>query len=345
MPPTDASAGVVPDAARLAAAYAATRAATRRTPLLECEPLARACGAARLFVKAEGLQRTGSFKLRGAMWRLMQLSPPERARGVVAFSSGNFAQGLAAAGRDLGVPVSIVMPHDAPEPKRHATEGFGARVILSQHGDRPREAVAAQMARDIATDEGLVLLHPFDDPDVVAGQGAVGLEALEQMAEAGAQPDVVACPVGGGGLMGGVALALRAAHPQAAIYGVEPAGYDGMGRSLRAQDRVTAPGGPTICDALQATRPGAATFAACRQAGVLGLAVTDAPVAQAMLRAFETLKLVLEPSGAVALAAVLAGLMPVAGHSVLVITSGGNIALDRFARIIADHAPSAQGTS
>ena len=329
MPLTD-----VPSAERMAAAFAATRAATRRTPLLESEVLARECGASRLFVKAEGLQRTGSFKLRGAMWRLMQLTPAERRRGVVAFSSGNFAQGLAAAGRDLMVPVTIVMPFDAPEAKRRATEALGARVILSDHGDRPREEVAQTLARDLAAEQGLVLLHPFDDPDVVAGQGGAGLEALEQMAAAGAVPDVVVCPVGGGGLMGCVALAVRWAHPAAAIHAVEPEGYDGMGRSLPAGERVRAPGGPTICDALQATMPGVATFAACQQAGVTGMAVGDAPVAYAMGRAFEVLKLVLEPSGAVALAVVLAGLLPVTGRCVLIIASGGNIAFDRFAQCV-----------
>ena len=168
---------MVPSAHDLATAFAATRRLTVRTPLLESPGLAEATGAARVFVKAECLQRAGSFKIRGATWRLMQLSDAERARGVVAYSSGNFAQGLAAAGKAAGVPVTIVMPDDAPEMKRRATEGFGARVVLSHHGDRPREEVASALARELSQTEGLVLLHPFDDPAIVAGQAAVGLEA------------------------------------------------------------------------------------------------------------------------------------------------------------------------
>jgi hypothetical protein len=164
-----------------------------------------------VFVKAECLQRAGSFKIRGATWRLMQLSDAERARGVVAYSSGNFAQGLAAAGKAAGVPVTIVMPDDAPEMKRRATEGFGARVVLSHHGDRPREEVASALARELSQTEGLALLHPFDDPAIVAGQAAVGLEAQEQLSEAGAVADLVLCPdyviVGAGSA--GCALAYR----------------------------------------------------------------------------------------------------------------------------------------
>lgn len=319
----------------MAAARRALAGRVRLTPLLESDVLARECGAARLFVKAEGLQRTGSFKLRGALWRLMQLSEVERARGVVAFSSGNFAQGLAAAGRDLGVPVTIVMPVDAPAAKREATEALGAEVVLSHHGDAPREVMAAALARELAAERGLVLLHPFDDPAVIAGQGTAGLEALAQMAEAGAVPEVVACPVGGGGLLGGVSLVMRAAEPGVAIWGCEPVGHDGMGRSLRAGDRVAAPGGATLCDALQAPMPGLATFAACRSAGVEAVAVANAPVAQAMARAFDVLKLVLEPSGAVALAAVMSGAVPVADKVVLVVASGGNVAFDRFADCLA----------
>lgn len=337
MPLTD-----LPSPDRIAAAHAGVRDVARETPCLESPVLAAEAGAARLFVKAEGLQRTGSFKLRGALWRLMQLDPAARARGVVAFSSGNFAQGLAAAGRELGVPVTIVMPVDAPEAKRRATEALGAEVVLSHHGDAPREVVAAALARDLAAERGLTLLHPFDDPEVVAGQGTTALEALAQMAAAGAVPEVVASPVGGGGLLGGVSLAMRAAHPGVAIWGAEPVGHDGMGRSLRAGERVAAPGGPTVCDALQAPMPGVATFAACRAAGVQGVAVADGPVMRAMARAFEELKLVLEPSGAVGLAAVLSGAVPVAGKVVLVIASGGNIAFDRFAECLA-RAARAQG--
>jgi threonine dehydratase len=326
---------LVPSSADLAAAYAVTRAATQRTPLLDCDALARATGAARALVKAESLQSTGSFKIRGAYWRLWCLPPEDRARGVVAFSSGNFAQGLAAAGRSLGVPVTIVMPADAPALKREATEGYGARVILSHHGDRPREEVAAALARDIAAREGLVLLHPFDDPLIVAGQAGAGLELLEQVQDLGLTADVVACPVGGGGLLGGVALALHYASPATAIWAVEPEGYNGMGLSLLAGEMRRVPGAtPTISDALQATAPGTAPLAAARKAGVRGVAVADGPVAHAMRFAFERLKLVLEPSGAVALAAVLDGQIPVRGKTVVIVATGGNVALGRFTALV-----------
>jgi threonine dehydratase len=327
----------VPTLAELDAAYAVTRRATQRTPLLRSEALARETGAAEVWVKAESLQWTGSFKLRGAYWRLTQLTPAERARGVVAFSSGNFAQGLAAAGRAQGVPVTIVMPFDAPEPKRVATEGYGARVVLSQHGDRPREEVAAALARQIAAEQGLTLLHPFDDRAVVVGQGGAGLEALEQLGDSAV--DLLACCVGGGGLLGGVSLAFRYRSPGTELWAVEPEGYDGMGVSLSAgQITRVASGRVTICDALQATQPGAAPFAAARAAGVRGMSVPDAPVRRALRFAFERLKLVLEPSGAVALAALLDGRLPVAGRRVLVYATGGNVSVEAFSRYLAEGA-------
>lgn len=326
----------IPTPADLAAAYAVTRKVTTRTPLLEAPTLAAAIGAARVFVKPESLQRAGSFKIRGAYWRLSCLAPEDRARGVIAYSSGNFAQGLAAAGQMLGVPVTIVMPIDAPDTKRRATEGFGARVVLSDHGTRPREEVAAALARQMAGDAGLVLLHPFDDPLIVAGQAGAGLEALEQLAEAGAVADIVACPVGGGGLLGGVALAFHHAQPATQVFAVEPLGYDGMGRSLAAGQRLRVAGqAPTICDALQATEPGAAPFAAARAAGVTGVAVEDAAVRRALRVGAETLKLVLEPSGAVALAAALEGALPAQDRTVLILATGGNIAADKFMALLA----------
>ncbi len=322
---------MIPSLEDINEAYAATRRVTRRTPLLDVPALAAATGAARAFVKAESLQTAGSFKIRGATWRLMRLSSAERVAGVVAYSSGNFAQGLAAAGQAQGVPVTIVMPVDAPEMKRLATEALGARVVLSHHGDRPREEAASALAKEIAARDGLTLLHPFDDPLIVAGQAGAGLEALEQLAEAGARADLVACPVGGGGLLGGVSLAFRNADPAVAIKAVEPEGYNGMGQSLAAGSaQRVATGQATICDALQATQPGDAPFAAARWSGVEGLSVDDAAVRRAMLFAFERLKLVLEPSGAIALAALLDGRLPVAGKTVLVFVTGGNVAFDAF---------------
>jgi len=328
---TRTRAPAVPGLAALREAYAATRAETEETPLLAAPALAGAGGAAQVFVKPESLQWAGSFKVRGAYWRLLQLSPGERALGVVAYSSGNFAQGLAAAGARLGVPVTIVMPEDAPAPKRAATEGYGARVVLSAHGERPREEVAAETARGLAEAEGLTLLHPFDDPAIVAGQAGAGLEAIAQLGARAAHADLVLCCVGGGGLIGGVSLAFHYLSPTARVIAVEPEGYDSMGSSLRhGSVRRVASGASTICDALQATAPGAAPFAAAAAAGVTGMTVSDAEVRHALLFAFERLKLVLEPSGAVALAALLSGRVDAAGQSVLVYLTGGNVSLEAF---------------
>lgn len=322
---------MIPSKSDLVAAYSVTRKVTERTPLLESPALAKACGATRVFIKAESLQKAGSFKIRGATWRLHALSAAERARGVVAYSSGNFAQGLAAAGQAAGVPVTIVMPIDAPEVKRRATEGYGARVILSDHGSGPREEVASALAREVAERDGLALLHPFDDPLIVAGQAGAGLEALEQLAEKGVTPDVIACPVGGGGLMGGLSLACRYALPDVRIFGIEPEGYDGLGASLGAgQATRVASNRRTICDALQATQPGSSPFLSAQFAGVKGLTVTDAAVRAALRQAFEHLKLVLEPSGAVAIAALLQGALPVKGRVAMVVATGGNIAMTDF---------------
>jgi len=328
---------MIPDLDHLRRAYAATSQATQVTPMLESAALARQTGAARVFVKPESLQWAGSFKVRGAYWRLKQLSREEAERGVVAFSSGNFAQGLAAAGQSLGIPVTIVMPVDAPSAKRDATTGYGATVVLTDHGARAREEVAAERARQIAAEQGLALLHPFDDPEIVAGQGGAGLEALDQLAERGAKADLVFCPVGGGGLIGGVALAFRYLWPKTAIYGVEPEGFDGMGASIAHGEIETAPlGPPSICDGLMARRPGQAPFAAVSAAGVRGLTVSDAKVRAAMKIAFERMKLVLEPSGAASLAGLLSGDVAVAGKTVLVVASGGNVSLTDFMRHVTD---------
>ncbi|MCX7304487.1 MAG: threonine/serine dehydratase [Hyphomicrobiales bacterium] len=322
---------LVPDLDHLRRAYAVTSKATQLTPLLDSPALARETGAARVFVKPESLQWAGSFKVRGAYWRLKQLSAAEARRGVVAYSSGNFAQGLAAAGQALGIPVTIVMPIDAPAAKRDATAGFGATVVLTDHGERAREEVASERARQIATDEGLVLLHPFDDPEIVAGQAGVGLEALDQLAAMGAEADMLFCPVGGGGLIGGIALAFHYLSPRTELIGVEPEGFNGMGTSLAHHQIETMPLGPkSICDGLMARRPGEAPFAAVRATGLRGVAVGDASVRRAMKLAFERMKLALEPSGAAPLAALLDGAENVRGKSVLLIASGGNVALADF---------------
>jgi threonine dehydratase len=328
---------LVPDLAHLRRAYAVTSKATQMTPLLESSALAKASGAARVFVKPESLQWAGSFKIRGAYWRLKQLSKDEARRGVVAYSSGNFAQGLAAAGEALGIPVTIVMPVDAPAAKRDATAGYGARVVLTEHGERPREEVASERARQIAAEEGLALLHPFDDPEIVAGQAGAGLEALDQLAARDAKADLLLCPVGGGGLIGGVSLAFRYLSPHTEIIGVEPEGFNGMGSSLARGAIETMPLAPgSICDGLMARAPGKAPFAAVASAGVRGLTVADAAVRRAMKIAFERMKLVLEPSGAASLAALLDGKVEVSGKTVLVVATGGNVSLPDFMKHVAD---------
>ncbi|OBQ96272.1 threonine/serine dehydratase [Mesorhizobium sp. AA23] len=322
---------LVPTLDRLKQAYAVTSTATQVTPLLESPALAREAGAARVFVKPESLQWAGSFKVRGAYWRLKRLSPDEARKGVVAYSSGNFAQGLAAAGQALGIPVTIVMPIDAPAAKRDATAGYGARVVLTDHGERAREEVAAAKAREIAETEHLTLLHPFDDPEIVAGQAGAGLEALDQLAAKQAHADLVFCSVGGGGLIGGVSLAFHYLSPNTEIIAVEPEGFNGMGLSLAHGAIETMPIGPrSICDGLMARKPGEAPFAAVSAAGVRGVTVEDAAVRNAMKIAFERLKLVLEPSGAASLAALLGGKVDVAGKTVLVVATGGNVSLADF---------------
>ncbi|WP_036257709.1 threonine/serine dehydratase [Mesorhizobium sp. WSM3224] len=322
---------LVPSLDHLKQAYAVTSAATQMTPLLESAALARETGAARIFVKPESLQWAGSFKVRGAYWRLNRLSPDEAKKGVVAYSSGNFAQGLAAAGQALGIPVTIVMPIDAPAAKRDATAGYGARVVLTDHGDRAREEVAAAKAREIAETELLTLLHPFDDPEIVAGQAGAGLEALDQLAAKKAHADLVFCSVGGGGLIGGVSLAFHYLSPKTKIIAVEPDGFNGMGSSLAHGAIETMPIGPkSICDGLMARKPGDAPFAAVSAAGVRGVTVDDASVRRAMKIAFERMKLVLEPSGAASLAALLGGKVNVAGKTVLIVATGGNVSLADF---------------
>lgn len=322
---------LVPSLDHLRQAYAVTSRATQITPLLESAALAKETGAARVFVKPESLQWAGSFKVRGAYWRLKRLSPDEARKGVVAYSSGNFAQGLAAAGQALGIPVTIVMPIDAPAAKRDATAGYGARVVLTDHGERAREEVAAAKAREIAETEELALLHPFDDPEIVAGQAGAGLEALDQLAAKDAQADLLFCAVGGGGLIGGVSLAFHYLSPATEIIGVEPEGFNGMGSSLAHGAIETMPIGPkSICDGLMARTPGDAPFAAVKAAGVRGITVDDQSVRSAMRIAFERMKLVLEPSGAASLAALLGGKVDVRGKTVLVVATGGNVSLADF---------------
>ncbi|MDE2486971.1 MAG: threonine/serine dehydratase [Alphaproteobacteria bacterium] len=301
------------------------------TPLIESPALSERIGA-RVLIKPETLQRVGAFKFRGAYNRLAQLSADERTRGVVAFSSGNHAQGVALAARLLGVPAIIVMPSDAPAIKVAATKAYGAQVRLY---DRLRES-REEIANAIAKENGSVVVPSFDDPAIIAGQGTVGLELVRQAQAAGGALDVVLTPISGGGLIAGISLAVKALSPATAIWGVEPAAYDDTRRSLEAGERVTLkPEARSLCDALESPAPGALTFPIMQRnlSGAVG--VTDAEVAEAMRYAFTTLKLVVEPGGCVGLAALLtAKVKPPAGGTVGLVVSGGNVDPDLFAKAI-----------
>jgi threonine dehydratase len=302
----------------------------RRTPLLSHEYLDAAAGG-RVFVKAECLQRTGSFKIRGAYNRLSRLTAEQRITGVVAFSSGNHAQGVALAASLVGIQAVIVMPSDAPASKIEATRAFGAEVVLYDRATESREAVAA----GIADERGALIVPPFDDPYVIAGQGTVGLELVQQLEELGLRPDVVLAAASGGGLVAGISLALGELAPDARIFAVEPALHDDHAQSLAAGEPVEVrPETSSFCDALLAPRPGDLTFAInrTRLAGALG--VSDPEVAEAMAFAFRHLKVVLEPGGAVTLAAILKGRIGLAGGVGVVVASGGNVDPDVYAAAI-----------
>ncbi|HXA38181.1 MAG TPA: threonine/serine dehydratase [Phenylobacterium sp.] len=301
------------------------------TPLIESPALNERLGG-RVLIKPETLQRVGAFKFRGAFNRLSRLSPDERKGGVVAFSSGNHAQGVALAARLLGLPSLIVMPADAPTVKVEATRGYGAEVRFYDRATDDREALAAAAAAE----RGAVVVPAFDDPFIIAGQGTAGVEIAAQARALGPSIDLLLGPVGGGGLMSGVSLAMRALSPATGLYGVEPDGFDDTRRSLEAGERRGAPPGPrSLCDALESPMPGKLTFPILRAhlAGVL--TATDAEVAEAMRYAFATLKLVVEPGGAVALAALLAGKLDLAGRTAAIILSGGNVDAELFSRVLA----------
>lgn len=301
-----------------------------RTPLLQSHELGRRAGA-RVFIKPEMLQRTGSFKFRGAYNRIAQFSQEQRARGVVAFSSGNHAQGVACAAQLFGIPATIVMPRDAPLLKRSRTQAYGAELVLYDRAHEDREAIALR----IAEESGAQLVRPFDDPFVIAGQGTLGLEMAEDFATLGVAPDLVLVPASGGGLMAGVALAMRARFAGVQLMTVEPQGFDDHARSFAAGHREPhRERGSSICDALLASIPGELTFAINRELVAGGVTVNDAEVAEAMRAAFSELKLVAEPGGAVALAALLSGKVEARGKTVAIVMSGGNVDDDLFAQII-----------
>ncbi len=321
--------------------YKTVRRVARETPLLSSPALDELAGR-QLFVKAESLQHTGSFKFRGAFYRLNNLKLQQREKGVVAFSSGNFAQGLARAGQLLGVSVTIVMPKDVPELKVLGTRRYDAAVVFAQPDGRPREVVSAELAACIAHAKHCVLLHPFDDADVVFGHSSLGTELLLQLEEMGEDLPLssLLVPAGGGGLAAGIAVALRSHGSPMRLIAVEPEGYDDLARSLSAgQRQCNGATSPTLCDALQAVSPGAVPFSVLREALHSAVSVTDNEVRFAMRAAAEHLKLILEPSGASALAATLAARSRgfELGDRVGVVCSGGNISPDQFATHLAAH--------
>jgi threonine dehydratase len=287
-----------------------------RTPLLHSPALDAACGG-RVWLKPENLQHTGSFKFRGAMNRLLAIPPEGRRGGVVAYSSGNHAQGVARAARLLDMPAAIIMPADAPKLKVERTRADGAEVIFYDRLTESRETIAANLAEA----RGALIVPPFADPLIIAGQGTAGLEAVQDLADLGETADLAMTCCGGGGLSGGFA-----AGSQLPLVVVEPEGYDDVCRSLAAGHilPVVNPG-PTRCDALQTLVMADITFETLRHHGATGVAVSEAEVARAVAFAFRELKLVVEPGGAVTLAALLAGRVDVTGKTVIAILSGGNI--------------------
>ncbi len=303
---------------------------THVTPLLSNPALDERAGA-KILLKVEALQRTGSFKIRGAYNRLSQLSEQERKAGVVAWSSGNHAQGVASAAAILGISATIVMPADAPKIKTDNTRAFGAKIVPYDRETEDREKIAYR----IADETGAIIVPSYDDPHIIAGQGTVGLELMSQAESLGTQVDEILAPVSGGGLIAGIGLAARAVNPNVKLYGVEPEGFDDHRRSLVSKQREHAPPhGDTLCDALLAPSPGKITWA-INSEGLAGCyAVSDDDVRTAVNFAFKTLKLVVEPSGTAGLAAILSGQHQCAGQTIAVVLSGGNVDTATFTRCL-----------
>lgn len=300
------------------------------TPLIESQALNERYGA-RILFKPDTLQRTGSFKFRGAYNKISGLSEAERGRGLVAFSSGNHAQGVAASAALFGIDALIAMPTDAPAIKVANVKKAGAKVV---HFDRFRDDRMAFVKPYL--DEGRVLVPPFDDPAIVAGQGTIGLELVAQAGRLGVALDAVLAPCGGGGLIGGISLAVKDASPQTEVWAVEPENFDDTRRSLAEGRRVpNTPGYNSICDAILTHEPGAITFEINRRTLSGGIAVSDEEVAAAMREAAAYLKLVVEPGGVVGLAAITSGRIDIAGKTVAVVLSGGNVDLDAYAKVMA----------
>lgn len=318
------------DISRIRAAASRLEGKARRTPLLNSQFLDEIAGR-RVFVKPECLQHTGSFKFRGGWSAVSALETDVRARGVIAFSSGNHAQGVALAARMHGVPAVIIMPSDAPKMKIDNTRAYGAEVVLYDRAGEDRDAIGERLAGE----RGLTLIRPFDEPEVIAGQGTVGLEIAAQVAELGVTPGEVLVPCGGGGLTSGIALALAAEAPGFTVRTCEPEGFDDVAHSLAAGEiRSNRPGAMSICDAIVTPQPGRLTFPVMKELCGAGIAVAEPDVRRAMALAFTRLKIVVEPGGAVALAAALFHGDKVAGGDLVVVASGGNVDPGLFASVL-----------
>ncbi len=315
----------------IVAARARLRGHARRTPLLSSPFLDEIAGR-RLFIKAECLQHTGSFKFRGGWSAVSALEPEVRARGVIAFSSGNHAQGVALAAKLHGVPSVIIMPSDAPKLKIANTRALGAEVVLYDRATEDRDAIGARLSEE----RRLTLIKPFDEPQVIAGQGTTGLEIAEQAEEEGVTAAEVLVPCGGGGLTSGIALALEARTPSFRVRPCEPEGFDDTARSL-ASDKIerNATLSGSICDAIITPQPGNITFPILKRLAGPGIVVTDEEALRAMALAFTRLKIVVEPGGAVALAAALFHGEQLREDAAIVVTSGGNVDDEMFGRALA----------
>jgi threo-3-hydroxy-L-aspartate ammonia-lyase len=307
------------------AAAAALHGVAHRTPVIRSAALDEISGN-RLFMKAESFQRVGAFKFRGAYFALSRLSDADRAHGVVAYSSGNHAQGVALAAKLLGIRATIVMPRDASPIKLAATRGYGADVIAYDPATSVREEIAARVQRE----QGAVLIPPFDHPDVIAGQGTAGLELLESVHAL----DVLVAPAGGGGLLSGCAIAAKALLPQIEIFGAEPQAGNDWALSWERGEPVTIPEPHTIAEGLRLRHPGLMTWPILRSLATGFVTVSEEEIVRAMRLLFERAKIVVEPAGAVPVAAALFGRLPVAGKRVGIVISGGNVDAATFASIV-----------
>lgn len=317
----------LPTYADVVAAAGRLHGLAHRTPVMTSRTLDERLGA-RVFFKCENFQRMGAFKFRGAFNALARFSPEQRRAGVITFSSGNHAQAVALSARLLGLPAVIVMPQDAPQAKLKATRGYGAEVVLYDRFTQDREA----LTRELAGQRGLTLIPPYDHPDVVAGQGTAVKELIEEAGEL----DVLLTPLGGGGLLAGSALAARALAPACRIYGVEPeAGNDGQ-QSLRRGEIVHIATPQTIADGAQTQHLGHYTFGIIRRDVADVLTATDAQLVEAMRFLAERMKMVVEPTGGLGLAAACHAGLPLAGKRVGIVISGGNVDLKRFGELLGD---------